>query len=144
MDDATVALALARGRIAFGAVALVAPRLAARVMGAGRTPPATAPLLARMVGGRDIALGLGTVIALDRGKPVRGWLEGSALADAVDCLACLLDRTGLPENVVRGTVSLAGASAVAGILLSRRLDPPPPAHPGQPEAIATGHPDEPG
>lgn len=142
MDDATVALSLARGRIAFGATALLAPRLAARVMGAGRTPRGVTPLLARMLGGRDIALGLGTVIALDRGTPVRGWLEGSALADGVDCLACLLARTELPPNVVRATVSLGGASAIAGIFLSRRLDPPPPAHPGQPEAIATGHPDE--
>jgi hypothetical protein len=143
MDDATLALSLARGRVAFGATALIAPRLAARVMGAGRTPRGTTPLLARMVGGRDMALGLGTVIALDRGKPVRGWLEGSALADAVDCLACLRARTELPPNVVRATVSIGGASAIVGIFLSRRLDPPPPAHPGQPEAIATGHPDEP-
>jgi len=143
MDDAAAALLLARGRIAFGAVALVAPGPAARVMGAGRAPSATTRLLARMVGGRDVALGLGTVIALDRGKPVRGWLEGSALADAVDGVACLLDRGDLPTNVVRATATLAVGSAVAGFLLSRRLDPPPPAHTGQPEAIATGHPDEP-
>ena len=141
MDDATAALAFGRGRIAFGAMMLVAPRLAVRVMGGGRRSTGTAPLLARMVGGRDVALGLGTVIALDRGKPVRGWLEGSALADAVDCVACLLARSELPGNVVRATVGLGGASAVAGALLSRRLDPPPPAYPGQPEAIATGHPD---
>src|SRR3954454_16341541 len=142
MKDATVALFLARGRIALGAAALVAPRLAARVMGAGRSPAGNSPLFARMLGGRDVALGLGTVIAVDRGKPVRGWLEGSALADAVDCLACLLARKELPPNVVRATVSLGGAAAIAGILLSRRLDPPPPAHPGQPEAVATGHPDQ--
>jgi len=143
VEDVTVALSLARGRIAFGTAALVAPRSAARIMGAGRRPTGTTPLLARMLGGRDVALGLGTVIAVDRGKPVRGWLEGSALADAVDCLACLIVRKELPPNVVRATVGLGGASAIAGILLSRRLDPPPPAVPGQPEAVATGHPDEP-
>jgi hypothetical protein len=142
MEDATVALTLARGRIVLGAAALVAPRLAARVMGAGRASAGTAPLLARMLGGRDVALGLGTVIAIDRGKPVRGWLEGSALADGVDCLACLLARKQLPPNVVRATVGLGGTAAIAGILLSRRLDPPPPAQPGQPEAVATGHPDD--
>src|SRR5947209_3325993 len=114
MDDANVALSLARGRIGFGAAALVAPRLVARIMGAGRSPTATTALLARMLGGRDVVLGLGTVIAVDRGKPVRGWLEGSALADAVDCLACLLARRELPPNVVRATVSVAGASAVFG------------------------------
>ena len=143
MDDTTLALSLARVRVAIGATALIAPRLAARVLGAGRTPRGTTPLLARMLGGRDIALGLGTVIALDRGKPVRGWLEGSALADAVDSVACLLARRELPPNVVRATVGLGGAVAIVGIYLSRRLDPAPPAQPGQPEAIATGHPDEP-
>jgi hypothetical protein len=142
MDDATVAITLARGRIAIGVAALVAPRLAARMMGAGRGPTATAALLARMLGGRDIALGLGTVIALDRGKPVRGWLEGAALADATDAVSGLLARSELPRRVRPATVGLGGASAIAGILLSRRLDPPPPAHPGQPEAIATGHPDQ--
>ena len=141
MDDAAAALAFGRGRIAFGAVMVVAPKVAVRVMGGGRRSTGTAPLLARMVGGRDIALGLGTVIALDRGTPVRGWLEGSALADAVDGLACVLGRSELPSNVVRATVGIAGASAVAGILLSRRLYPPPPASRGQPEALATGHPD---
>jgi hypothetical protein len=143
MDDATLAMSIARGRIALGASALVAPRLAARVMGAGRSPSGTITVLARMVGGRDVALGLGTVIAVDRGKPVRGWLEGSALADAVDCLACLLARKELPPNVVRATLALGGVSAIAGGVLSRRLDPPPSAHPGQPEAVATGHPDQP-
>ena len=110
-------------------------------MGGGRRATGTAPLLARMVGGRDIALGLGTVIALDRGTPVRGWLEGSALADAVDCLACVVGRSELPGNVVGATVGIAGASVAAAALLARRLDPPPAPHPGQPEAIATGHPD---
>jgi hypothetical protein len=143
MDDATLAMSIARGRIALGASALVAPRLAARVMGAGRSPSGTTTVLARMLGGRDVALGLGTVIAVDRGKPVRGWLEGSALADAVDCLACLLARKELPPNVVRATLALGGVSAIAGVVLSRRLDPPPSAHPGQPEAVATGHPDQP-
>jgi hypothetical protein len=138
MDDATLAMSVARGRIAFGVAALAAPKFAARVMGAGRTPTGTAPLLARMVGGRDAALGLGTVIALDRGKPVRGWLEGSALADAVDCIACLIARGELPPNVVRLTAGLGGASAIMGVILSRRLDTPTPAHPGQPEGVATG------
>ena len=122
---------------------MLAPRLASRALGAGPDPRGTAPLLARMLGGRDIALGLGTVIALDRGKPVRGWLEASALSDVVDCLACLLARRQLSPNVVRATVGGGGALVALGVVLSRRLDPPPPAHPGQPEAVATGHTDQP-
>ena len=89
MDDAIVALSLARGRIAFGATTLLAPRLAARVMGAGRTPRGTTPLLARMLGGRDIALGLGTVIATFATMPFivnasgDGVTPGAALAIAI-------------------------------------------------------------
>ena len=92
MDDASIAMSLARCRIATGIAAAITPRVATRVMGGSRRSERVAPLFARMLGGRDIALGLGTVIALDRGKPVRGWLKGSALADAVDCVACVLAR----------------------------------------------------
>lgn len=141
MNDATLAMSVARGRIAIGIAAMVSPRLAARALGGRRDPQGIAPLLARMLGARDVALGLGTVIALDRGKPVRGWLEGAALADSVDCAACLLAREEMPRSVCGIAAGLGGASALVGLVLSRRLDPAPPAHPGQPEAVATGHPD---
>jgi hypothetical protein len=139
MDDAALALSLARARIAIGAVAVAFPGLATRAMSGGRESSGIAPLFARMLGARDVALGLGTVIALDRGAPVRGWVEGSALSDAADCLACLLARKHLSQTAFRASAGLGGASAVLGAFLSSRLDPPPPAHPGQPEAVATGH-----
>jgi hypothetical protein len=140
MEPRDVAIALARGRIGLGAVALVAPGLASRVMfGRGGSRTGTR-VLARMLGGRDVALGLGVVIALDRGAPVRGWLEASALADGVDLAACLLARDELPPATFVNTVALAGGAALGGIWLSRQLDPPPSASPGHPEAIATGHP----
>jgi hypothetical protein len=92
-----------------------------------------------MLGARDLALGLGTVIALDRGKPVRGWLEGSALSDALDFVACIAGRERMAPGVGVVAGGFGGVAAVVGGLLSRRLDPAPAAHPGQPEAIATGH-----
>jgi len=142
MEDAKLAMSVARFRIALGVAAVISPSVAAGVMGAARGSDGIAPLLARMLGGRDVALGLGTVIALDRGKPVRGWLEGSALADAVDCVACVLARENMPPAAFAAAAGLAGVSAVLGVVLSRRLDPPPPPQPGQPEAVATGHPPE--
>jgi hypothetical protein len=144
MQDTTLAVSLARCRIALGAAAVLAPSLATRAMGGRRPSDGIAPLFARMLGARDIALGLGTVIALDRGKPVRGWLEGSAFSDTVDCVACILARQYMPPTVFGAAAGLGGVSAVAGVFLSRRLDPPPPPHPGQPEAVATGHPSAPG
>lgn len=140
MEDAKLAMSAARGRIAIGAAALAFPGLAARAMGGRRESEGIGPLFARMLGGRDVVLGLGTVIALDRGAPVRGWLEGSALADAVDCVACVVARDSMPPIVFVATAGLGAVSAILGIFLSRRLDPPPPPHPGQPEAVATGHP----
>jgi hypothetical protein len=142
MDAVKLAMSLARGRIAIGAVAVALPGVAAGAMGERKGSKGLAPLFARMLGARDMALGLGTVIALDRGAPVRGWLEGSALSDTVDCVACVLARDRMSPRAARASAVLGGGSAVAGILLSRRLDPPPPASPGQPEARATGHPTE--
>jgi peptide-methionine (R)-S-oxide reductase len=139
MEDASLAMSVARCRIAIGVAAVVAPGLAARVMGGRRRSEGVAPLFARMLGGRDIALGLGTIIALDRGRPVRGWLEGSALADAVDCVACVLAREDMSPAAFSAAAGLGATSALVGALLARRLDPPPSARPGQPEAMATGH-----
>jgi hypothetical protein len=139
MDDAALAIALARGRMAVGAAAIAAPGLATRVMGDRQGVAGIAPVFARMLGARDIALGLGTVIALDRGKPVRGWLEAAALADAADSIASMLGREKLSPIAFKASAVLAAASAGVGMFLARRLDPAPPAHPGQPEAAATGH-----
>jgi peptide-methionine (R)-S-oxide reductase len=96
-----------------------------------------------MLGGRDVALGLGVVIALDRGAPVRGWLEAGALADSVDLVSCMLAGDDIPNAARLNTIVLAAGAGLAGVWLSRQLDPPPAADPGHPEAIATGHPAEP-
>lgn len=139
MENATLAMSIARMRIAIGAAAVIAPRLATRLMSREKDSTGVAPLFIRMLGARDIALGLGAVIAIDRGAPVRGWVEGAALSDAADCLSCLIARDNMSPGAFVGSAGLGGASAVLGAFLSRRLDPPPPPHPGQPEAVATGH-----
>lgn len=140
MDDANIALLLARARIGIGVAAVLAPGFAARALG-GRPATGIEPLLARMLGARDLTLGLGTVIALDRGAPVRGWLEGSAASDTVDFVSCLLARSRMSRGAFLGTAVLGSGSAALGAYLSRRLDPAPPAHPHQPEAVITGHPE---
>lgn len=142
MEPRDIAVGIARARIALGAAALLAPGLASRLMfGREGSRPGTR-LLARMVGGRDIALGLGVVIALDRGAPVRGWLEASALADSVDLTGCVIAGDEIPKGTAVGAAVSAAGAALAQIWLSRQLDPPPAATPGHPEAVATGHPPE--
>ena len=138
MDDAKIALLLARARIGIGLVAVLAPGFSAKLL-SGRDASGIEPLLTRMLGARDLTLGLGTVISLDRGTPVRGWLEACALADGADFASSLLARSRMSARAFTGTASLAGASAALGLLLARRLDPAPPAQPHQPEAVITGH-----
>jgi hypothetical protein len=77
----------------------------------------TDKLLARSLGSRDIALGLGAILAMDRGAPSRGWLEAGGLADAGDLLATLIAFRSLPR-FGRWTTLLviSGAVAAAGVL----------------------------
>jgi hypothetical protein len=85
-----------------------------------------------MVGARDFGLGLGLLSALDRGAPVRGWLEASALVDGLDLAACLLARDHIRTSVFPGVVGLAATGALLSAWLSRQLDPAPPAQSGHP------------
>jgi hypothetical protein len=124
MERSDVAVSLARGRVAIGVVSLLAPAFVGRVMtdrsGGGTT------LFARMVGARDLALGLGLLIALDRGAPVRGWLEASALVDGIDAAACLLARDHIRTSMLPGAVGLATAGALLSVWLAQKLDPAAP------------------
>jgi hypothetical protein len=139
MDETTLALAIARGRLAFGVIGMAAPGIMVRAMSRSKRPQGAEAVFTRMWAARDLAMGLGVVVALDHGTPVRGWLEASATADASDFVAALLGREQLSDNAFKGTLALAGLSAVLNVVLSRRLDPAPAPHPGQVESIVTGH-----
>jgi hypothetical protein len=141
VEPRDIALAQARGRMAFGIAFLIAPGLAGRLwVGRDAARPGSR-VLARAFGVRDLALGLGVVIAIDRGAPVRGWLEASALSDGGDFLAGVLDSDALPPLVRPGVLALGlGSAALAG-WLSRTVDSEGHALAGTtPEAALTGHP----
>jgi hypothetical protein len=134
-----LALSNARGRMAIGAALVLAPRLAGP-MWIGRDADSRAVhVLARGLGARDLALGLGTAVALDRGAPVRGWLEGAALADGVDLVSTLLAGNSIPASKRRAVALIAGASLIACAALARVVDEPPVAEVHAPEAELTGH-----
>jgi hypothetical protein len=136
-----LALANARGRMAIGAALVLAPRLAGPMWIGDEAERPAVKVLARAVGARDVALGLGIAVALDRGAPVRGWLEGAALADGVDLAATLLARDSIPSGARRAVALIAGGSLVACAALARALDEPPAEHEVRvPEAHLTGHP----
>jgi hypothetical protein len=105
---------IAWGRIAIGITALVAPTLPLRPwVGRDFAWQPRAKLLARSLGARDLALGIGVILALKHDAPVRGWVEGSGLADAGDCLSTLLAFGKLPKSA-RWLVLLSAAGAAAG------------------------------
>jgi hypothetical protein len=134
-----LALSNARGRMAIGAALVLAPRLAGP-MWIGRDADSRAVnVLARGLGARDLALGLGTAVALDRGAPVRGWLEGAALADAVDLVSTLLAGDSIPASKRRAVALIAGGSMIACAALARVVDELPVADVHAPEAELTGH-----
>ena len=129
MDERELAVALARGRIAFGVVSLLAPGLVARTMTGGGEGGTR--LFVRMVGARDLGVGLGLQLALDRDAPTRGWLEASTVVDAIDAAACLLARHHLRPAVFPSTLGVAAGGALLSAWLARQLDPAPPAPSGR-------------
>jgi hypothetical protein len=120
----------ALGRIGVGASFLLAPGLCLRMsLGAVEVGPVTR-MLARSVGARDIALGLGALFALRHDAPLRGWLEAGTLADAGDAVTTVL---ALP-HLGKGRAALAVLSAASSVVLGRRLvgELPAPAPPPVP------------
>lgn len=120
LQDRYLVAALASARIGLGVSMLVAPGPLARLwLGEDATSPA-ATALARSVAARDLALGLGTLLALRRGRPTRGWLEATALADAGDAMASLLSWGQLPPVGGIGIVVVAAGAAWLNGVLARR------------------------
>jgi hypothetical protein len=143
VEPRDLAIALARGRIAIGLGFLLLPGITGR-MWVGRDANRAGPkVFVRAMGARDVAMGLGIVIAFDRGTPVRGWLEAATLADLADFAATLIARDHIPSAAVPQALAMAGSSAALGAWLARTVDNPPAALEGQtPESALTGHPDQ--
>ena len=122
MDAPSIARAAAGGRIAIGLALLAAPGPAAkRWLGDVSEQPSAQVAIAGL-GSRDLILGLGTLWALDsRKRGARGWLIGSAVADAADFTSTLRARNGLSTASVIGTAAIAGGSAALFAWLQSEL-----------------------
>ena len=123
MERRDLAVSLAGGRVAIGVVSLLAPGFVGRTMTGRDGSEGGTRLFARMVGARDLGLGLGLLVALNRGALVRGWLEASAVVDGIDATACLLARDHIRPRVFPGAVGLAAAGALLSAWLAGQLDP---------------------
>jgi hypothetical protein len=121
LDVKATTKAIAYGRLALGASYLLAPGPAMKLWpgraGSTEQDQAMGRLLARSVGGRDIALAVGVLLALGHDSPARGWVEAATLADGVDALAIGIAFRHLPRN--RAVLMFAASLGTA--LVGRRL-----------------------
>jgi hypothetical protein len=117
IDTRILALLLARGRVVVGVIAAALPGLAAGTAPGERSPGNRA--FARMLGARDLALGLGAITTLKERTQDAEWVGMGAAVDLVDGAALLLTR-GLPARA-RLVGLVAFGAGVAGILAARAL-----------------------
>jgi hypothetical protein len=143
MEPRDRALMHARARIAVGAAFVLFPGLAGRMWIGSDAARRPVKVLARAFGARDLAIGLGIVIALDRGAPVRGWIEAGVLSDGIDTAASLLAGGSIPAAIRWPAIAVGASSTAIGASLAPQFQHAPEPIPGQtPEAAITGHPPE--
>ncbi len=118
-DPRRVALVFTRVRAIFGLAMLVAPGPAGKAcLGSGAGGPA-ARALTRMLGARDVVLGIGSLSAVKEGRHGPEWLGMSAIADGVDAAVCLFaPKLGWRARVVG---VLAALFAGFGLKLARDI-----------------------
>lgn len=115
-------LVLAGLRAGLGVVALVTPGVVGRPWIGDDADGDGARVFARALGGRDLALGLGALLAARHGGPVRGWIEAGALADLADTGATLTAFTRLPRKSRYAILALTLGAVLAGGLLAPLVD----------------------
>jgi hypothetical protein len=118
------ATGIAAGRVALGLTALVWPSVPARPWVGAASDDLAARVFGRALGARDLALGLGALIALRRspaeagedgeaGEAVR-WVAAGALSDALDVAASVSSWPDLPRAGRWLVAASAGGAALTG------------------------------
>jgi Domain of unknown function (DUF4267) len=115
-------LAIGAGRVAIGLGTLLATRPALRLLGFP-DPDAPAVALGKLAGGRDVALGVVTLLARDDRDSLRAAALAGAGVDVADAVS--LGLAGLRESGVARAGALGalsgGAAAIAGLRVANRL-----------------------
>lgn len=114
---------VAWGRVGIGVTAITAPTLMARPWIGPSAEGAAARLLARTMGGRDLALGFGALRALARSdQEARPWVALGGMADAVDALASLVAFRTLPRVTRWGILASTVGAALVSFGVAASLD----------------------
>jgi hypothetical protein len=116
-----VALQIGAGRLAMGVVIFFATQPALRRLGFGSTEEA-GEALAKLGGGRDIAIGALTLAARDDRDALRTALLISSACDLADAVALGVSARHHKTRIAGiGGVFSGGAAAIAGLWARRRL-----------------------
>jgi hypothetical protein len=119
MDNRQLALVLGRARAVVGISAIALPGVVNFLwLGTGATNK-HARALTRMLGIRDLALGVGALTSVKENTQGPEWLSMGAAADGVDALVSLLLRDTPRRTKLVGLV--AATSAVVAMKVSRDL-----------------------
>ena len=135
------------GRLLFGVTFIAEPKLMERAWIGKQARLPGAQLLARAVGARDLALGLGGLQALRRKDgSARPWLTAAAVCDVVDFGATWTAGRGIPREARNGVLAVAGVSAILSAVAAvgvRRCGDAEPLPPGAHHAGSGAVPSEP-
>jgi hypothetical protein len=122
------------GRFVFGVAFIVRPTLMERAWIGKQARLPGAQVLARGVGARDLALGVGGLQAVARNDgSARPWLAAAAICDAVDFGATLAAGRGIPREARNGVLAIAGVFSVLSALAAAAAG-----RPGDAEALPSG------
>jgi hypothetical protein len=112
------AVAVAAARVALGLTALAWPSVPARPWVGAAADDLAARVFGRALGGRDVALGLGALAALQRPAAEPGsacaWVAAGALSDALDVAASAASWPELPRITRWLVAASAGGAALTG------------------------------
>jgi hypothetical protein len=108
------------GRFVFGVAFIAKPTLMEDAWIGKQARLPGAQLLARAVGARDLALGLGGLQAVSRDDgSARPWMAAAGICDAVDFGATVAAGRGIPRQARTGVLAIAAVfsvlSAIAAI-----------------------------
>jgi hypothetical protein len=118
---------LSLGRAAAGASLIARPTALPGLLGVDSAVATRMAWSTQMLGAREVALGLGTFVALRRGegRSARLWLMAGLLSDAIDALAlsAAVSRGRVSKVAGVGLVGIAGGAVYAELTALQEPDP---------------------
>jgi hypothetical protein len=118
---------IAVGRAILGITAMVVPGVVGRSWVGADAEQTGTKVFARAMGGRDLVIGLGTLTAMgerendDTLVSASRWIALGGVADLADFTATVLSWQRLPKLNRWLVAGIAGGSAVASLVLARKL-----------------------